>query len=75
MIDPAMVRPGRLDKLLYVDLPTPAEQIEILRTLMRRVPLDASEAFPAETTPRSHRNAHTGTGRRLQRRRSRSARA
>ena len=50
MIDPAMVRPGRLDKLLYVDLPTPAEQVEILRTLMRRVPLDASETFPAETT-------------------------
>ena len=50
MIDPAMVRPGRLDKLLYVDLPTPAEQVEILRTLMRRVPLDASEMVPAETT-------------------------
>lgn len=34
-----MVRPGRLDKLLYVDLPTPAERVEILRTLMKRVPL------------------------------------
>ncbi|KAF9483197.1 ribosome biogenesis ATPase RIX7 [Pholiota conissans] len=42
MIDPAMVRPGRLDKLLYVDLPTPSEQVEILRTLMRNVPLDES---------------------------------
>lgn len=40
MIDPAMVRPGRLDKLLYVDLPSPAEQAEILRTLTRNVPLD-----------------------------------
>ncbi|KAI6037716.1 P-loop containing nucleoside triphosphate hydrolase protein [Pisolithus marmoratus] len=39
MIDPAMVRPGRLDKLLYVDLPSAEERIEILRTLIRRVPL------------------------------------
>ncbi|KAG9317681.1 P-loop containing nucleoside triphosphate hydrolase protein [Chiua virens] len=39
MIDPAMVRPGRLDKLLYVDLPTPAERVEILRTLVKRVPV------------------------------------
>ncbi|KAF9223240.1 ribosome biogenesis ATPase RIX7 [Gyrodon lividus] len=39
MIDPAMVRPGRLDKLLYVDLPSAEERTEILRTLMRKVPL------------------------------------
>lgn len=39
MIDPAMVRPGRLDKLLYVDLPTSSERVEILRTLMKRVPV------------------------------------
>ncbi|KAL7424142.1 Ribosome biogenesis ATPase rix7 [Cryptotrichosporon argae] len=32
MIDPAMVRPGRLDKLLYVDLPSAAERVDILRT-------------------------------------------
>jgi len=43
MIDPAMVRPGRLDKLLYVDLPLPSEISEILRTLMRKVPLGAGE--------------------------------
>jgi len=43
MIDPAMVRPGRLDKLLYVDLPSPDERAEIVRTLCRRIPLgDAS---------------------------------
>jgi ribosome biogenesis ATPase len=34
MIDPAMCRPGRLDKLLYVDLPSPEERVEILRTLV-----------------------------------------
>ncbi|KAI0064956.1 ribosome biogenesis ATPase RIX7 [Artomyces pyxidatus] len=41
MIDPAMCRPGRLDKLLYVDLPTADERAEIMRTLLsrRHVPL------------------------------------
>lgn len=39
MIDPAMVRPGRLDKLLYVDLPTPSERIEILKTHLKKTPL------------------------------------
>ncbi|KAG8936153.1 hypothetical protein FRC02_004181 [Tulasnella sp. 418] len=34
MIDPAMCRPGRLDKLLYVDLPNPEERVEILRTVV-----------------------------------------
>ena len=46
MIDPAMVRPGRLDKLLYVDLPSSPERVEILRTLIRKVPIqgDTDEA-------------------------------
>jgi ribosome biogenesis ATPase len=39
MIDPAMVRPGRLDKLLYVDLPTPQERVEILKTQLSKTPL------------------------------------
>jgi ribosome biogenesis ATPase len=39
MIDPAMVRPGRLDKLLYVDLPTPQERVEILKTQLTKTPL------------------------------------
>ncbi|KAF8274789.1 P-loop containing nucleoside triphosphate hydrolase protein [Lactarius quietus] len=34
MLDPAMCRPGRLDKLLYVDLPSPDERAEIVRTLL-----------------------------------------
>ncbi|KAF7330385.1 hypothetical protein MVEN_02477000 [Mycena venus] len=38
MIDPAMVRPGRLDKLLYVDLPAARERGEIVRTILRGVP-------------------------------------
>lgn len=40
MVDPAMVRPGRLDKLLYVDLPSTDERLEILKTLTKSVPLD-----------------------------------
>lgn len=39
MIDPAMCRPGRLDKLLYVDLPNADERAEIMRTMLRGVPL------------------------------------
>ena len=46
IIDPAMVRPGRLDKLLYVDLPTAEERIEILRTLVHKVPLQDETVRP-----------------------------
>ena len=35
MIDPAMLRPGRLDKTLYIQLPTPDERFEILKTIVR----------------------------------------
>lgn len=38
-IDPAMCRPGRLDKLLYVSLPTASERVEILRAVTRKTPL------------------------------------
>ncbi|OSX59095.1 hypothetical protein POSPLADRAFT_1184796 [Postia placenta MAD-698-R-SB12] len=45
MIDPAMCRPGRLDKLLYVDLPKASERTEIVRTMTRKVPLgDAGDS-------------------------------
>ncbi|ODV91594.1 hypothetical protein CANCADRAFT_73317 [Tortispora caseinolytica NRRL Y-17796] len=39
MIDAAMLRPGRLDKPLFVQLPTETERYEILRTLTRKTPL------------------------------------
>ncbi|SCV72657.1 BQ2448_4194 [Microbotryum intermedium] len=39
ILDPAMVRPGRLDKLLYVDLPTNEERIDILRAQTNKTPL------------------------------------
>ncbi|KAG0326529.1 hypothetical protein BG004_002952 [Podila humilis] len=39
IIDSAMLRPGRLDKLLYVQLPTKEERLDILNTLSRKTPL------------------------------------
>jgi len=39
MIDPAMLRPGRLDKLLYVPLPTREERVQILKTCARKTPM------------------------------------
>ena len=40
MIDEAMLRPGRLDRQLFVDLPGPGERAEILQTLLRGKPID-----------------------------------
>ncbi|OLL22920.1 putative AAA domain-containing protein [Neolecta irregularis DAH-3] len=39
IIDPAMMRPGRLDKPLFVDLPSKEERFEILKTLTKKTPL------------------------------------
>ncbi|KAM9931253.1 hypothetical protein OXX80_009090, partial [Metschnikowia pulcherrima] len=35
MIDPAMLRPGRLDKTLYIELPSAEERCEILKTITK----------------------------------------
>lgn len=35
MIDPAMLRPGRLDKTLFIELPNAAEKLEIIKTLTK----------------------------------------
>lgn len=43
IIDPAMLRPGRLETLLFVNLPGPLERAEILQTLVRNLPIDFSE--------------------------------
>ncbi|ORY80686.1 P-loop containing nucleoside triphosphate hydrolase protein [Leucosporidium creatinivorum] len=51
ILDPAMVRPGRLDKLLYVDLPSPDERVEILRAQTRKTPL--GEDVDLETIARA----------------------
>ncbi|WPG99128.1 Hypothetical protein R9X50_00193900 [Acrodontium crateriforme] len=40
IIDEAMMRPGRLETPLFVDLPGPSERVEILRALMRSKPVE-----------------------------------
>ncbi|KAI9711068.1 MAG: hypothetical protein M1812_007262 [Candelaria pacifica] len=39
IIDPALLRPGRIEKLIYVGLPGPIERLEILKTLTRKLKL------------------------------------
>lgn len=39
IIDPAMMRPGRLETLLFVNLPNADERVEILQTLVRNLPI------------------------------------
>ncbi|OJD21005.1 hypothetical protein ACJ73_07657 [Blastomyces percursus] len=43
IIDPAMLRPGRLETLLFVNLPTADERVEILQTLLRNLPIEFSD--------------------------------
>ncbi|QSL66015.1 hypothetical protein MERGE_003152 [Pneumocystis wakefieldiae] len=42
IIDPAMMRPGRLDKPLFVELPSEDERYEILKTLTKKTPISSS---------------------------------
>lgn len=42
IIDPAMLRPGRLDKLLYVPLPSKDDRLSILQTLVKKLPVEDS---------------------------------
>lgn len=43
LIDEAMLRPGRLGKLLYVPLPTAEDRVSILRALTRKVSIDLKQ--------------------------------
>ncbi|OJD11757.1 hypothetical protein AJ78_07530 [Emergomyces pasteurianus Ep9510] len=43
IIDPAMLRPGRLETLLFVNLPSADERVEILQTLLRKLPIEFSD--------------------------------
>lgn len=45
IIDDAMLRPGRLETLLYVGLPAADERVEILRALIKKTPIDPALAF------------------------------
>jgi ribosome biogenesis ATPase len=48
IIDPAMLRPGRLERLLYIGLPGPTERVSILRAVLDKTPIDSSMADIAE---------------------------
>ncbi|KAH7116171.1 P-loop containing nucleoside triphosphate hydrolase protein [Dendryphion nanum] len=51
MIDSAMLRPGRLETLLYVELPSPEERISILQALISKTPgMNPELALVAGTT-------------------------
>jgi ribosome biogenesis ATPase len=39
IIDPAMLRPGRLDKLHFVPLPNEMDRLSILNTILKKLPL------------------------------------
>jgi ribosome biogenesis ATPase len=45
IIDPAMLRPGRLDKLLYVPLPTKDDRLSILLTCSKKLPISDNVQF------------------------------
>jgi transitional endoplasmic reticulum ATPase len=47
-IDPALLRPGRLERLVFVPPPDAAARTEILRAAARRVPLQTVDATPEE---------------------------
>uniref|UniRef100_A0A0G4I8T5 AAA+ ATPase domain-containing protein n=1 Tax=Chromera velia CCMP2878 TaxID=1169474 RepID=A0A0G4I8T5_9ALVE len=47
IVDPAMLRPGRLDKLLYVPLPSRDGRLEILQKVSRKSPLAIDVDVPA----------------------------
>jgi len=42
IIDPAVIRPGRLDQLIYIPLPDLESRISIFKAALRKVPLDPS---------------------------------
>merc|ERR1719356_921235 len=51
IVDPAMLRPGRLDRLIYVPLPSEQGRLEILEAHMRKLPLASNvdlEKFATE---------------------------
>ena len=51
-IDPALLRPGRLDQLIYIPLPDEQSRLEILKAALRKSPVapDVDLAFLAKST-------------------------
>ncbi|XP_009862870.1 PREDICTED: nuclear valosin-containing protein-like, partial [Apaloderma vittatum] len=62
IIDPAILRPGRLDKTLYVGLPPPEDRLAILKTITKdgtRPPLDIDVSLE-EIAHSQHCDCYTG---------------
>merc|ERR1719161_2326639 len=53
IIDPAVLRPGRLDQLIYIPLPDEGSRFNILKSCLRKSPLspDVDLGFIAKMTP------------------------
>jgi len=53
IIDPAVLRPGRLDQLIYIPLPDEGSRFNILKSCLRKSPLspDIDLSFIAKMTP------------------------
>lgn len=47
IIDPALLRPGRLDQLLYIPLPDEASRLQIFRACLRKSPVSKDVDLPA----------------------------
>jgi transitional endoplasmic reticulum ATPase len=53
IIDPAILRPGRLDQLIYIPLPDEGSRMSILKSCLRKTPLadDVDLSYMAKRTP------------------------
>ncbi|XP_017887180.1 nuclear valosin-containing protein-like [Ceratina calcarata] len=60
IIDSAVLRPGRLDKILYIDLPTPADRVDILRALTKNATKLAADVNLEEIGYNSKCDGYTG---------------
>ncbi|CAI5977561.1 unnamed protein product [Closterium sp. NIES-65] len=47
IIDPALLRPGRLDQLIYIPLPDEASRLKIFEAVLRKSPLAKEVELPA----------------------------
>jgi transitional endoplasmic reticulum ATPase len=53
IIDPAIMRPGRLDQLIYIPLPDQGSRVSVLKSCLRKSPVakDVDLGFLADKTP------------------------
>lgn len=54
VLDPALRRPGRLDREIEIGVPEPGARLDILKTLLRDVPHDLNEKDLASVASRTH---------------------